>query len=107
MDHEACEVTAITMNTVVRNNLRVDIGDIVSVYQCADVEYGKRVHILPVKDTIESVTGNLLDEYLKRELLFHSIIAIVIYFSSFVDTSLTIMIEYVNVYSTIMTELHL
>ncbi|AES75092.2 putative aspartate decarboxylase-like domain, CDC48 domain 2 [Medicago truncatula] len=69
LDHEACEVTAITMNTVVRNNLRVDIGDIVSVYQCADVEYGKRVHILPVKDTIESVTGNLLDEYLKPYFL--------------------------------------
>lgn len=61
------------MNKVVRNNLRVRLGDVVSVHQCADVKYGKRVHILPVDDTIEGVTGNLFDAYLKRELLFHSI----------------------------------
>jgi hypothetical protein len=53
----------------VRNNLRVRLGDVVSVHQCADVKYGKRVHILPVDDTIEGVTGNLFDAYLKRELL--------------------------------------
>lgn len=60
------------MNKVVRNNLRVRLGDVVSVHQCADVKYGKRVHILPVDDTIEGVTGNLFDAYLKREfkLLF-------------------------------------
>lgn len=57
------------MNKVVRNNLRVRLGDVVSVHQCADVKYGKRVHILPVDDTIEGVTGNLFDAYLKRELL--------------------------------------
>ena len=41
------------MNKVVRNNLRVRLGDVVSVHQCPDVKYGKRVHILPVDDTIE------------------------------------------------------
>lgn len=56
------------MNKVVRNNLRVRLGDVVSVHQCADVKYGKRVHILPVDDTIEGLTGNLFDAYLKREL---------------------------------------
>lgn len=56
------------MNKVVRNNLRVRLGDVVSVHQCPDVKYGKRVHILPVDDTIEGVTGNLFDAYLKREL---------------------------------------
>lgn len=61
------------MNKVVRNNLRVRLGDVVSVHQCADVKYGKRVHILPVDDTIEGVTGNLFDAYLKRELLFHCV----------------------------------
>ena len=62
------------MNKIVRNNLRVRLGDVVSVHQCADVKYGKRVHILPVDDTIEGVTGNLFDAYLKRELScrFHS-----------------------------------
>jgi transitional endoplasmic reticulum ATPase len=62
------------MNKVVRNNLRVRLGDVVSVHQCPDVKYGKRVHILPVDDTIEGVTGNLFDAYLKRELLFASVL---------------------------------
>lgn len=61
------------MNKVVRNNLRVRLGDVVSVHQCADVKYGKRVHILPVDDTIEGVTGNLFDAYLKRESLVHCV----------------------------------
>lgn len=56
------------MNKVVRSNLRVRLGDVVSVHQCPDVKYGKRVHILPIDDTIEGVTGNLFDAYLKREL---------------------------------------
>lgn len=62
------------MNKVVRNNLRVRLGDVVSVHQCPDVKYGKRVHILPVDDTIEGVTGNLFDAYLKRELLHHCVL---------------------------------
>lgn len=56
------------MNKVVRSNLRVRLGDVVSVHQCQDVKYGKRVHILPVDDTIEGITGNLFDVYLKRKL---------------------------------------
>jgi len=55
------------MNKVVRSNLRVRLGDVVSVHQCPDIKYGKRVHILPIDDTIEGVTGNLFDAYLKRE----------------------------------------
>ena len=57
------------MNKVVRSNLRVRLGDVVSVHRDSDVKFGKRVHILPVDDTIEGVTGNLFDAYLKREFL--------------------------------------
>lgn len=57
------------MNRVVRSNLRVRLGDVVSVHQCPDVKYGKRVHILPIDDTIEGVTGSLFDAFLKREFL--------------------------------------
>ncbi len=38
---------------VVRKNLRVRLGDLVTLSPCADVPYGKRVHILPLDDTIE------------------------------------------------------
>ncbi|RYR23522.1 hypothetical protein Ahy_B03g068732 isoform C [Arachis hypogaea] len=62
---DQCEEPRIRMNKVVRSNLRVRLGDVVSVHQCSDVKYGKRVHILPIDDTIEGVTGNLFDAYLK------------------------------------------
>lgn len=65
---DSCEEPKIRMNKVVRSNLRVRLGDVVSVHQCPDVKYGTRVHILPVDDTVEGVTGNLFDAYLKRKL---------------------------------------
>jgi hypothetical protein len=37
--------------------------------QCTDVKYGKRVHVLPIDDTIEGITGNLFDVYLKPYFL--------------------------------------
>ena len=44
----------IRMNRVVRNNLRVRLGDVVAVQSCPDVKYGKRVHILPIDDSVEA-----------------------------------------------------
>lgn len=55
----------IRLNKVVRKNLRVRLGDVVSVHTCGDVPYGKRIHVLPLDDTIEGITGNLFDTYLK------------------------------------------
>ena len=49
---------------VMRNNLRVRLGDIVSLHPCEAV-YGSKVQILPIDDTIEGVTGDLFDVYLK------------------------------------------
>jgi transitional endoplasmic reticulum ATPase len=62
---DTCDEPKIRMNKVVRANLRVRLGDVVSVHQCADVKYGKRIHVLPFDDSIEGVTGNLFDAYLK------------------------------------------
>lgn len=64
---ETCDEPKIRMNKVVRSNLRVRLGDVVSVHQCPDVKYGKRVHILPIDDTIEGLTGDLFDAFLKRK----------------------------------------
>ena len=44
---------------------QVRLGDVISVHQCPDVKYGKRVHILPIDDTIEGLSGNLFDVFLK------------------------------------------
>jgi transitional endoplasmic reticulum ATPase len=59
----------IRMNKCVRKNLRVRLGDIVTVTAKEDVPYCKKVHILPLDDTIEGVSGNLFDAYLKPYFL--------------------------------------
>ena len=59
----------IQMNKVARNNLRVKLGDLVSVHQCLDIKYGKRVHILPFDDSVEGLSGNLFEVYLKPYFL--------------------------------------
>ncbi|XP_016516024.1 cell division cycle protein 48 homolog [Nicotiana tabacum] len=62
---ETCEESKIRMNKVVRNNLRIRLGDIASVHLCSNIQYGKRVHVLPIDDTIEGLTGDLFEVYLK------------------------------------------
>lgn len=57
LSDENCPNEKILMNRVVRNNLRVRLSDIVSIQSCPDVKYGKRVHILPIDDTVEGLTG--------------------------------------------------
>ena len=48
---------------------QVRLGDIVVVTPCPDVKYGKRIHVLPIDDTIEGVTGNLFETFLKPYFL--------------------------------------
>jgi transitional endoplasmic reticulum ATPase len=59
----------IRMNKVVRKNLRVRLGDVVSVHVAGDVPYGSKIHVLPIDDTIEGVSGNLFEVYLKPYFL--------------------------------------
>jgi transitional endoplasmic reticulum ATPase len=66
---ETCDDTQVRMNKVVRKNLRVRLADVVTVTSCGDVPYGKRIHVLPLDDTIEGVSGNLFDVYLKPYFL--------------------------------------
>merc|ERR1711892_1262154 len=59
----------IRMNRVVRNNLRVRLGDVVAIQSCPDVKYGKRVHVLPIDDSVGGLTGNWFEVYLKPYFL--------------------------------------
>jgi len=59
----------IRMNKVVRQNLRVRIGDIVSIHACSDIKYGARIQVLPIDDTVEGLTGNIFDLFLKPYFL--------------------------------------
>jgi len=66
---ENVEESKVRMNKVVRHNLRVRLGDIVSIHACPDIKYGKRIHVLPLDDTIEGISGNLFDLFLKPYFL--------------------------------------
>jgi len=55
----------VRMNRVVRTNLRVRLSDVVTITPCPEVKYGKRVHVLPIDDSVENLTGNLFDTFLK------------------------------------------
>lgn len=53
------------INRVIRNNLRVRLGDLVTIHPCSDIKYASRISVLPIADTVEGLTGNLFDVYLK------------------------------------------
>nr|XP_023662104.1 transitional endoplasmic reticulum ATPase-like isoform X2 [Paramormyrops kingsleyae] len=66
---DSCADERVRMNRVTRNNLRVRLGDVISIQACPDVKYGKRIHVLPIDDTIEGLTGNLFEVFLKPYFL--------------------------------------
>ena len=59
----------IQVNKVARNNLRVKLGDLVDVHPCLDIKYGKRVHVLPFDDSVEGLSGNMFELYIKPYFL--------------------------------------
>ncbi|XP_028413042.1 transitional endoplasmic reticulum ATPase [Dendronephthya gigantea] len=69
LSDDTCPDEKVRMNRVIRRNLRVRLGDIINLQACPDVKYGKRIHVLPVDDTVEGLTGNLFDVYLKPYFL--------------------------------------
>ena len=58
---DSCVVHTIRMNRVVTSNLRVRLGDVVSIHLCPYLKYGKHVHILPIDDTTEGLTSDLFN----------------------------------------------
>ncbi|PIA33145.1 hypothetical protein AQUCO_04200122v1 [Aquilegia coerulea] len=65
VEDEECEEHKVRVNKVARANLRVRLGDVVSVHMCPELQYGKRIHVLPMDDTVEGLTGDLFEPYLK------------------------------------------
>merc|ERR1712110_889852 len=60
LSNEKCRIPR-----VMRSNLRVRLGDVVVLSPCPDVKYGKRIHVLPIDDSIEGVSGDLFQVFLK------------------------------------------
>lgn len=53
------EDSKIRMNKVVRKNLRIRLGDCVTVKPAGEVPNLTKIHILPFDDSIEGITGDL------------------------------------------------
>lgn len=67
---ESCDVSRVKINRTIRNNLRVRLGDLITVQPGGiDIPFGSRVHILPMEDTIQTISGGLFDLYLKPYFL--------------------------------------
>lgn len=66
---ETVDENKVRLNKVLRTNIRVRLGDIVTINACPNIAYGKRIQVLPIDDTIEGLTGNLFETYLKPYFL--------------------------------------
>jgi len=69
MTDDSCEENKIRLNEVVRKNLNVKIGDIVTIHSFSDLKFGKRIHVLPFEDTALDIKKNLFDDFLKPYFL--------------------------------------
>jgi len=69
LSDDTCPNEKVRMNRVVRNNLRVRVGDVISIQPCPDIKYGKSITVLPIDDTVEGLTGNLYEAFLKPYFL--------------------------------------
>ena len=54
----------IRMNKTIRKNLRVRLGDVVQIRSAGDVPNLTKIHVLPLEDTIEGLSGDLTKTYL-------------------------------------------
>ena len=58
-------IEKIRMNKVLRTNLGVSLSETITIHKIPNMPAAKKVHILPFADTIEGITGNLTEIYLK------------------------------------------
>ncbi len=68
-EDDGIDENSIRINKCVRKNLRVKLGDYIYISQFDEIQTAKKVHILPLDDTIEGITGNLFEVYLKPYFL--------------------------------------
>lgn len=57
------------MSRCIRNNLRLRLGDAITVEGCPNIEIGERIRVLPIGDTVKGLSGSLSEAYLKPYFL--------------------------------------
>ncbi|ODV59822.1 AAA ATPase [Ascoidea rubescens DSM 1968] len=53
------------INRVARSNLRICLGDVVTIRPCSDIQYGSKISISPISDTIQGLNGSLYHTFIK------------------------------------------
>ena len=69
MTDDSCDENKIRLNEVMRKNIGVKIGDIITIHPFSDLKFGKRIHVLPFEDSILDLSKNLFDDFLKPYFL--------------------------------------
>jgi transitional endoplasmic reticulum ATPase len=64
-----CAEGTIRMSRNTRTNLRCRIADVVTILPSADTQFGKNILVLPFDDSVEGLTGNLFEVYVKPYFL--------------------------------------
>ena len=65
MQDDTVEAGNIRMHKVTRKNIYVRLGDMIYLNPCKDITYGARIHVLPIDDTVEGLSGDLFELFLK------------------------------------------
>eukprot|EP01061_Rhynchopus_euleeides_P025190 TRINITY_DN4065_c0_g2_i3.p1 TRINITY_DN4065_c0_g2~~TRINITY_DN4065_c0_g2_i3.p1 ORF type:complete len:821 (+),score=428.57 TRINITY_DN4065_c0_g2_i3:184-2463(+) len=65
LQDDTVEPGNIRMHKVTRKNLFVRLGDMIYLHPCKDIKYGERIHVLPIDDTVEGLSGDLFELFLK------------------------------------------
>ncbi len=55
----------VALNKIARGNIRVRIGDLITVRTLENVPNLQKIHVLPFEDTIEGLTGNISQTFLQ------------------------------------------
>ncbi|KAJ1917403.1 AAA ATPase cdc48 [Mycoemilia scoparia] len=65
INDDTVEGNKIRLNRVARKNLRVRLGDIVSLHSVPEIKNASYISVSPYSDTIEGLSGNLFETHLK------------------------------------------
>ncbi|GAB1223102.1 hypothetical protein ENUP19_0215G0009 [Entamoeba nuttalli] len=65
MAEEGLTENMIRLHRMTRYNLRVKLGDVVGVETPQNVPYAIKIHVLPIDDTVEGITGDLFETYIR------------------------------------------
>lgn len=69
MSDDDCDESCVQLSKVARKNLKVKLGDSVYVTAQSDIPTLKELTVLPFEDTLEGVSGNLFESYVKPYFL--------------------------------------